>query len=36
MKKPSVMVDLVGKFDPTQVETEGFIYIGLGRRSDKK
>ena len=36
MKKPSVMVDLVGKFDPTQVETEGFIYTGLGRRSDKK
>jgi UDP-N-acetyl-D-mannosaminuronic acid dehydrogenase len=31
MKTPSVIVDLVGKFEPKQVETEGFIYRGLGR-----
>jgi len=36
MKKPAVIVDFVGKFDPAQVETEGFIYSGLGKRSDKK
>ncbi len=31
MKSPSVIVDLAGKFEPKQVETEGFIYRGLGR-----
>jgi UDP-N-acetyl-D-mannosaminuronic acid dehydrogenase len=31
MKAPSTIVDLVGKFDPKQVEIEGFIYRGLGR-----
>ncbi|MCW4000184.1 MAG: 3-hydroxyacyl-CoA dehydrogenase NAD-binding domain-containing protein [Candidatus Bathyarchaeota archaeon] len=36
MKSPSVMVDLVGKFEPAHVETEGFIYAGLGRRVEKK
>ena len=36
MKTPAVVVDLVGKFDPAQVETEGFIYTGLGRGNDKK
>jgi len=29
-------VDLVGRIDPTQVDTEGFIYTGLGRGTDKK
>jgi UDPglucose 6-dehydrogenase len=33
MKSPSVIVDLVGKFEPAQVETEGFIYRGLGRET---
>jgi UDP-N-acetyl-D-mannosaminuronic acid dehydrogenase len=36
MKSPSVMVDLVGKFEPAKVETEGFIYAGLGRGVEKK
>lgn len=36
MKSPSVIVDLVGKFEPAQAETEGFIYAGLGRGTDKK
>ncbi|MCW3983604.1 MAG: 3-hydroxyacyl-CoA dehydrogenase NAD-binding domain-containing protein [Candidatus Bathyarchaeota archaeon] len=36
MKSPPVVVDLVGKFDPSQVETEGFIYTGLGRGTGKK
>ena len=31
MKTPSVIVDLVGNFEPKKVETEGFIYCGLGR-----
>lgn len=31
MRSPSVIVDLVGKLEPKQVETEGFIYRGLGR-----
>jgi UDP-N-acetyl-D-mannosaminuronic acid dehydrogenase len=31
MKTPSAIVDLVGKFEPQQVETEGFIYRRLGR-----
>ena len=31
MKAPAVIVDLVGKFEPKQAETEGFIYRGLGR-----
>jgi nucleotide sugar dehydrogenase len=30
MKSPAVIVDLVDKFDPREVETEGFIYRGLG------
>jgi UDPglucose 6-dehydrogenase len=36
MKTPSVIVDLVGKFEPKQVTTEGFIYCGLGRGTDRK
>jgi nucleotide sugar dehydrogenase len=36
MKALPVVVDLVGKFDRSQVETEGFIYIGLGRGTEKK
>ncbi len=35
-KAPSAVVDLAGKFEPQQVETEGFIYIGLGKGTDKK
>jgi UDP-N-acetyl-D-mannosaminuronic acid dehydrogenase len=31
MKSPPIIVDLVGKFDPKEVRTEGFIYCGLGR-----
>ncbi len=36
MKAPCAVVDLAGKFEPVQVETEGFIYAGLGRGTDKK
>jgi nucleotide sugar dehydrogenase len=36
MKTPSAVVDLVGKIDRGQIEKEGFIYFGLGRRIDKK
>lgn len=36
MKSPSAVVDLVGKFEPTQVDTEGFIYRGLGRGFEQK
>jgi UDP-N-acetyl-D-mannosaminuronic acid dehydrogenase len=35
MKTPSVIVDLIGIFEPKKVEAEGFIYCGLGRGSDK-
>jgi len=31
MKSKPVIVDLIGKFDPHDVKTEGFIYCGLGR-----
>lgn len=31
MRTHPVIVDLVGKFDPREVKTEGFIYCGLGR-----
>jgi UDP-N-acetyl-D-mannosaminuronic acid dehydrogenase len=30
-KTPSVIVDLAGAFEPKKVETEGFIFRGLGR-----
>jgi UDPglucose 6-dehydrogenase len=30
-KTPAVIVDLAGAFEPKKVETEGFIYRGLGR-----
>jgi dTDP-alpha-D-glucose dehydrogenase len=36
MKSPPLVVDLVGKFEPTQVETEGFKYAALGRGTEKK
>ena len=36
MKSPSVIVDLIGIFEPEKVEAEGFIYCGLGRGTDKK
>ena len=35
MKTPSVIVDLIGIFEPKKVEAEGFIYKGLGRGSEK-
>jgi len=35
MKPPSVIVDLIGIFEPQKVEAEGFIYCGLGRGTDK-
>ena len=36
MKNPSVIVDLTGKVEPSQVETKGFLYRGLGRGTDSK
>jgi UDP-N-acetyl-D-mannosaminuronic acid dehydrogenase len=36
LKSPSVVVDLAGKFDPKQMEIEGFLYFGLGRGTDQK
>ncbi len=36
MKNPSVIVDLTGKVEPSQVETKGFLYRGLGRGTDTK
>jgi UDP-N-acetyl-D-mannosaminuronic acid dehydrogenase len=36
VKSPAVVVDLVGKFERAQVDTEGFIYCGLGRGTDQK
>ncbi|MCW4028073.1 MAG: nucleotide sugar dehydrogenase [Candidatus Bathyarchaeota archaeon] len=33
MKSPPVIVDLAGKFEPQEVETEGFIYRGLGKET---
>jgi UDP-N-acetyl-D-mannosaminuronic acid dehydrogenase len=35
MKTPSVIVDLIGIFEPSKVQSEGFIYVGLGRGTDK-
>ena len=35
MKTPSVIVDLMGIYDPKKAEAEGFIYFGLGRGTDK-
>jgi UDP-N-acetyl-D-mannosaminuronic acid dehydrogenase len=36
MKAPAVIVDLIGIFEPQKVEAEGFIYLGLGRGTEKK
>ena len=36
VKSPAVIVDLAGKFDPAQIDTEGFIYTGLGKGTDQK
>jgi nucleotide sugar dehydrogenase len=33
MKSPPVIVDLAGKLEPQEVETEGFIYRGLGKET---
>jgi nucleotide sugar dehydrogenase len=35
MKSPAVLVDLVGIAEPEKVQTEGFIYRGIGRGMDK-
>lgn len=35
-KTPALIVDLIGKFEPSQVETEGFLYRGLGRGTEAK
>jgi len=35
-KTPSVIVDLAGAFKPQKVETEGFLYCGLGRGKEEK
>jgi hypothetical protein len=36
MKMPAAIVDLAGLFEPHRVESEGFIYRGLGRGFDKE
>jgi len=36
MKMPAAIVDLAGLFEPQRVESEGFIYRGLGRGFDKE
>ncbi|MGD6852997.1 MAG: UDP binding domain-containing protein [Candidatus Bathyarchaeia archaeon] len=36
MKAPAVLVDLAGAFEPQTVNTEGFLYFGLGRGNDEK
>ena len=33
-KTPSAIVDLSGALEPKEVQTEGFLYRGFGRRSD--
>ncbi len=35
-KSPAVLVDLAGKFEPSKVDTEGFLYCGLGRGTELK
>jgi UDP-N-acetyl-D-mannosaminuronate dehydrogenase len=36
MKTQAAIVDLAGVFEPGIVESEGFIYRGLGRGAEKK
>jgi UDP-N-acetyl-D-mannosaminuronate dehydrogenase len=36
MKTPAAVVDLAGVFEPERVESEGFIYRGLGRGFEKE
>jgi len=36
MKTPAAIVDLAGLFEPAKVESEGFIYRGLGRGVDRE
>jgi hypothetical protein len=36
MKTQASIVDLAGLFEPELVESEGFIYRGLGRGVEKK
>ncbi|MCL2690706.1 MAG: hypothetical protein FWE56_00405 [Candidatus Bathyarchaeota archaeon] len=35
MKKPAVLVDLIGIVEPEKIQAEGFIYHGIGRGVDK-
>jgi nucleotide sugar dehydrogenase len=35
MKKPAVLIDLIGITAPEKVQAEGFIYHGIGRGMDK-
>jgi UDPglucose 6-dehydrogenase len=35
MKKPAVIVDLIGIAEPEKIQAEGFIYHGIGRGVDK-
>jgi nucleotide sugar dehydrogenase len=35
MKKPAVLVDLIGITEPEKIQAEGFIYCGVGRGMDK-
>jgi UDPglucose 6-dehydrogenase len=35
MKKPAVLVDLIGITEPEKIQAEGFIYQGIGRGVDK-
>ncbi|MCL2643037.1 MAG: 3-hydroxyacyl-CoA dehydrogenase NAD-binding domain-containing protein [Candidatus Bathyarchaeota archaeon] len=35
MKKPAVLVDLIGITEPEKIQAEGFIYRGIGRGMDK-
>jgi nucleotide sugar dehydrogenase len=36
MKSPAIIIDLVGMFEAKKIETEGFIYRGIGKRERNK
>jgi nucleotide sugar dehydrogenase len=35
MRKPAVLIDLIGITEPEKIQAEGFIYRGIGRGMDK-
>jgi UDP-N-acetyl-D-mannosaminuronic acid dehydrogenase len=35
MKKPAILIDLIGIIEPEKIQAEGFIYQGIGRGVDK-